>query len=115
MPDIGPLELIIIAGIVLLLFGPGKAADLGSSLGKSIREFRKETREDAGDKPAVQQSAIAAPETTAAVSVNGASPATVATNGTAPAAAAKSRFCTNCRAQVAAEQKFCTGCGTAVT
>ena len=39
MPDIGPLELIIVAFVVLLLFGPGKAADLGSSLGKGIREF----------------------------------------------------------------------------
>lgn len=49
MPDLGVPELLIIAVIVLLLFGPGKAADIGGSLGKSIREFRKATRED--DEP----------------------------------------------------------------
>jgi sec-independent protein translocase protein TatA len=37
MPDLGVPELLIIAVIVLLLFGPGKAADIGGSLGKSIR------------------------------------------------------------------------------
>ena len=114
MPDIGPLELIIVAAIVLLLFGPGKAADLGSSLGKSIREFRKETREDAGDKAAVQQQVVAGPEATAAVATNGASPAAVTTNGAAPADAPKSRFCTGCGSQVAAQQKFCTDCGMPV-
>ena len=29
MPDLGVPELLIIAVIVLLLFGPGKAADIG--------------------------------------------------------------------------------------
>ena len=46
MPDIGVPELLIIAVIVVLLFGPGKAADLGGSLGKSIREFRRASSAD---------------------------------------------------------------------
>ena len=41
MPTPGPLELIIILVIALLILGPGKLPDVGSSLGKSIREFRK--------------------------------------------------------------------------
>jgi sec-independent protein translocase protein TatA len=41
MPNIGPLELIIILVIALLILGPGKLPEVGSSLGKSIREFRK--------------------------------------------------------------------------
>ena len=41
MPNIGPLELIIILVIALLILGPGKLPDVGSALGKSIREFRK--------------------------------------------------------------------------
>ena len=41
MPNIGPLELVIILVIALLVLGPGKLPDVGAALGKSIREFRK--------------------------------------------------------------------------
>ena len=41
MPQIGPVELVIILVIALLVIGPGKLPDVGSALGKSIREFRK--------------------------------------------------------------------------
>ena len=39
--NIGAPELIVILVIVLLVLGPGKLPDVGSALGKSIREFRK--------------------------------------------------------------------------
>jgi len=39
--NIGPGELIIVAVIVLLIFGPGRLPDVGQALGKGIREFRK--------------------------------------------------------------------------
>jgi TatA/E family protein of Tat protein translocase len=86
MPDIGPLELIIVAFVVLLLFGPGKAADLGASLGKGIREFRRETSRQ-GDDPPPPAPALASPG---------------------------SRFCTECGSQNAADQKFCSNCGVAM-
>jgi TatA/E family protein of Tat protein translocase len=35
------LELVIILVIALIILGPGKLPDVGASLGKSIREFRK--------------------------------------------------------------------------
>lgn len=41
MPMPGPLELVIILVIALLVLGPGKLPEVGSALGKSIREFRK--------------------------------------------------------------------------
>lgn len=41
MPTPGPLELVIILVIALLILGPGKLPEVGSALGKSIREFRK--------------------------------------------------------------------------
>lgn len=41
--NIGAPELIIILVIALLVIGPGKLPDVGSALGKSIREFRKAT------------------------------------------------------------------------
>ncbi|HEY6057332.1 MAG TPA: twin-arginine translocase TatA/TatE family subunit [Candidatus Limnocylindrales bacterium] len=39
--NIGAPELIIILVIALLILGPGKLPEVGSALGKSIREFRK--------------------------------------------------------------------------
>src|SRR3954454_1688340 len=41
MPTPGPLELLVILVIALVILGPGKLPDVGSALGKSIREFRK--------------------------------------------------------------------------
>jgi len=43
--NLGPAELIIIFLILLLLFGAGRLAGIGSALGRTIREFRKETRD----------------------------------------------------------------------
>ncbi|HLB45436.1 MAG TPA: twin-arginine translocase TatA/TatE family subunit [Anaerolineales bacterium] len=37
----GPLELLIILGIVLVLFGVGRIGKIGADLGTAIREFRK--------------------------------------------------------------------------
>ena len=45
MPNIGPVELVIILVIALLILGPGKLPDVGAAIGKSIREFRKATNE----------------------------------------------------------------------
>ena len=39
--NIGPVELIVVLIIALIVVGPGKLPDVGSALGKSIREFRK--------------------------------------------------------------------------
>jgi sec-independent protein translocase protein TatA len=55
MPTLGAPELVIILVIVIVLFGAGRLADIGSSLGKGIREFRKATREDdEAPKPAAK-------------------------------------------------------------
>lgn len=40
-PNIGAPELIIILIIALIVLGPGKLPDVASSLGRSLREFRK--------------------------------------------------------------------------
>ena len=68
MPTPGPLELVIILVIALLILGPGRLPDVGSALGKSIREFRKASS-DLGDSlkvettplPPTPQEAPAAP------------------------------------------------------
>ena len=40
MPNIGPMELVIVLVIVLVIFGPKKLPGLGRSLGTSMREFK---------------------------------------------------------------------------
>ena len=67
--NIGAPELIVILVIALLVIGPGKLPDVGSALGKSIREFRKAssdvqdaTRVDASPiPPAANTPQLAAP------------------------------------------------------
>ena len=36
-----PLHLFVVLAIVLVVFGPGRLPELGESLGKSIRAFKK--------------------------------------------------------------------------
>lgn len=52
MPEIGLPELLIILAIVVLLFGPGRLAGVGSALGQSIREFRRGLE---GQKPETEE------------------------------------------------------------
>jgi sec-independent protein translocase protein TatA len=40
MPNIGPLEIIVVLIIVLIVFGPKRLPEMGRSLGKGIREFK---------------------------------------------------------------------------
>lgn len=54
MPILGPLELGIILLIVVILFGASRVGDLVGGIGKGIRQFRAEVRED---PPAVETSA----------------------------------------------------------
>jgi sec-independent protein translocase protein TatA len=41
MFGIGAPELIVIFVIALVVFGPGKLPEIGSALGKGVRDFRK--------------------------------------------------------------------------
>ena len=43
MGQIGMMELIVIFVIALLVFGPKKLPELGKSLGKGLREFKRAT------------------------------------------------------------------------
>jgi TatA/E family protein of Tat protein translocase len=83
MPNIGPVELIIILVIALLILGPGRLPDVGSALGKSIREFRKAAT-DVQDSvkldaaPAAPAQAPAAPAAAAPAPAAPAAPNTLA-------------------------------------
>lgn len=45
-----PMHMVVILIIAVLFFGPGKLADLGSGLGKGIREFKKAINEKDEEK-----------------------------------------------------------------
>jgi sec-independent protein translocase protein TatA len=40
VPNIGPMELIIVLVVVLLIFGPKRLPGLGKQLGTGLREFK---------------------------------------------------------------------------
>jgi sec-independent protein translocase protein TatA len=111
MPDLGVPELLIVAVIVLLLFGPGKAQDIGGALGKSIREFRKASKEEDDDPAPARASSQPAGADMIAPSAD----VKVVTGAEGGAqAAGPTRFCTSCGTAYADSQKFCTGCGASV-
>ena len=42
---IGLMEILILLAIVLLIWGPGRLADLGKSMGEGIRNFKSAVKE----------------------------------------------------------------------
>ena len=40
-----PMHLLVILGIVLIIFGPGKLPELGGSIGKAIKGFKQAMNE----------------------------------------------------------------------
>ena len=58
---LGTTEIILIIVLALVLFGGGKLAGVGKALGKSIKDFKSEVKDDSdtprGDKPDTQEKA----------------------------------------------------------
>jgi sec-independent protein translocase protein TatA len=44
MPNLGPMEIILIVLVILVFFGAKKIPELAQGLGKGIREFKKATQ-----------------------------------------------------------------------
>jgi sec-independent protein translocase protein TatA len=44
--SVGPLQLLLIVVLVILLFGTKKLGNIGSDLGKAIRDFKKGMSDD---------------------------------------------------------------------
>ncbi len=51
VPSIGFPELLLILGIALLIFGPRKLPELGSAIGRTIKEFKRGMKEEASSEP----------------------------------------------------------------
>ncbi|HMF83279.1 MAG TPA: twin-arginine translocase TatA/TatE family subunit [Acidimicrobiia bacterium] len=41
MPQVGPLEILVVLVVALVVFGPSKLPELGKQVGRGYREFRK--------------------------------------------------------------------------
>ena len=58
---LGTTEIILIIVLALVLFGGGKLAGVGKALGKSIKDFKAEVKEDEGsgkkEQPSEQEKA----------------------------------------------------------
>ena len=59
MAGLGPPELAIILVIFVLLFGAKKLPDLGSSVGKSIKNFKKGMKDGGADAEAEEEPPVA--------------------------------------------------------
>jgi sec-independent protein translocase protein TatA len=56
MPNIGPMELIVVLAIALIVLGPKRLPEAGRSLGKGLREFKDSVRgdRDEDEAPAIK-------------------------------------------------------------
>ncbi len=61
MPNIGPLEIVIVLVIVLLIFGPKRLPELGRSLGSGMKSFKDSItgKDDEEPKPELASEARA--------------------------------------------------------
>lgn len=108
LAGLGPLgvpELLIIAFIVILVFGVGRLPEVGGAVGKGIREFRKATKDD---EAAANTDASTLSETPSA-DAPGAQQSAPSGNGAS--ASSESVFCSECGGRNARGARFCAECG----
>lgn len=49
MPQVGPLELIVVALVALIVFGPDKLPEVARTVGRTINELRRQAAEVRGE------------------------------------------------------------------
>lgn len=54
MGSIGPVQLLIIAVVILVLFGRGKISEMMGDFGKGVKSFRSGMNEEEAAKPAAR-------------------------------------------------------------
>jgi len=57
MPDVSPIQLVIVLVIALVILGPKRLPDVGRSLGRGIREFKDSVSGHETPAPAVDHHA----------------------------------------------------------
>jgi sec-independent protein translocase protein TatA len=57
-----PMHLLVILVIVLIIFGPGKLAELGKSLGEGIKNFKSSVKDEENPSSDTKSNAITTDE-----------------------------------------------------
>ena len=115
----GPLELIIILGIALLIFGPKRLPKLGKTLGETVKSVREGMDGDEEDEKKPEPARIEATEVedipapvVEPVAERVAEPvAEPVAEAVAETAEEEVRFCNECGAKNPVTAKFCNDCG----
>ena len=102
---LGAPELLIILAVVVLIFGGTKLADLGGSMGKGIKEFKKNIKDEDEEAAEAAKKTEAAPPPVATVSTP------VASTSSNAVSALK---CPSCEALNPANAKMCNQCGASL-
>ncbi len=105
---IQPIHIVIIVVIGFLVFGANKLPEMGRSMGKTISEFRKGTKEATEGFREEFSKTNQAPQAPAASAAPMQASAPASAGFTAPAG----NFCIQCGATNPSEARFCASCGT---
>jgi sec-independent protein translocase protein TatA len=84
MPNIGPLEIAIVAIIALVIFGPKRLPELGHGLGRGMREFKAGITGKEEEKPAAEVTGASTAPAVATATPNGGSETSVTAAAMAP-------------------------------
>jgi sec-independent protein translocase protein TatA len=57
MPNIGPMELLVVLIVALVIFGPKRIPEMGRSIGNGMREFKDSISGKAAPKPELESGA----------------------------------------------------------
>lgn len=68
--QVSPLEIIVVLVLVLVIFGPKRLPEMGKSLGRSIKEFRRSVSRDEPEVEKVEPGPAGSPAP-AARAING--------------------------------------------
>jgi len=107
---LGAPELLIILAVVVIIFGGAKLADLGGSMGKGIREFKKNVKDNEDEEVPVTKKDPAPVQHVETVNRPTEEEAAV-TNNLSTVQAIK---CPSCASLNPSNAKVCNQCGTAL-
>jgi sec-independent protein translocase protein TatA len=108
---IEPLDIVIIALIALIIFGPGHLPELGRAIGKTISEFRKGTKEMAEGFHEEVSKPVRSPTPAEAQTAAQVKPDDQA-DKPGPAAG---NFCAHCGTPYPPGARYCNNCGEKIT